>query len=61
MEGSTPDPVSQFQDISQIGAFSGVGKGAASFCNVMLKLCVRHDYPFATANIKQVLADFTGE
>ena len=25
----------------------------------MLKLCARHDHPFATVNIKQVLADFT--
>ena len=48
-----------FKTFRKSAAFSGVGKGAASFATSMLKLCARHDHPFATANIKQVLADFT--
>ena len=48
-----------FKMFRKSAAFSGVGKGAASFATSMLKLCERYDHPFAAANIKQVLADFS--
>ena len=35
--------------------FLPVGQGAATFARVMLKLCTRHDHPFAAADVAQVL------
>ena len=48
-----------FKVFRKSAAFSWVGRGAASFATSMLKLCERYDHPFATANIKQVMADFS--
>ena len=38
--------------------FLPVGQGAATFARSMLKLCTRHDHPFAAADIAQILSDF---
>ena len=35
-----------------------VGQGAATFARSMLKVCTRHDHPFAAADIAQILLDF---
>lgn len=38
--------------------FKTVGAGAATFARNMLKMCTRHDHPFAAADVMQVLVDF---
>ena len=48
----------QFKAFRQSQDFVTVGQGAATFARSMLKLCTRHDYPFAVCNVVQVLADF---
>ena len=47
-----------FKDFCKSTDFSVIGKGAATFARSMLKLCTRCDYPFATVNVTQTLADF---
>ena len=37
-----------------------MGRGAATFARGMLRVCTRHDHPFAAADVAQVLADFEG-
>jgi predicted nucleic acid-binding protein len=48
----------QFKAFRVSPAFQPVGQGAATFARSMLKLCTRHDHPFAVCNVVQVLADF---
>ncbi len=38
--------------------FAAVGAAASFFAHQILKLCSRHDYPFASINVDQVLKDF---
>lgn len=38
--------------------FRSVGQGAATSARSMLKLCARHDHPFATVDIVSILTDF---
>ncbi len=47
-----------FKVFRRCPAFLMVGQGAATFARSMLKLCTRHDHPFATADVARVLADF---
>lgn len=48
----------EFKSFRKSEDFKAVGNGAASSARSMLKLCTRHDHPFAAANVKKVLADF---
>jgi predicted nucleic acid-binding protein len=48
----------EFKDFRKSAAFLPVGQAAATFARNMLKLCTRHDHPFAAADVTQVLADF---
>lgn len=48
----------EFKVFRKSAAFRPVGQGAATFARDMLKLCTRHDHPFAAADVTQVLADF---
>ncbi|MCI0623779.1 MAG: PIN domain-containing protein [Acidobacteria bacterium] len=47
-----------FKRFRKSARFGSVGPGAATFARQMLKLCTRHDHPFATADVMQVLVDF---
>ena len=47
-----------FKKFRQSTDFATVGQGAALFARNILKLCSRHDHPFAAGNVAQVLADF---
>lgn len=47
-----------FKKFRQSSDFTSVGQGAALFARNILKLCSRHDHPFASADVTQVLADF---
>jgi predicted nucleic acid-binding protein len=47
-----------FKKFRKSGSFLSVGQGAATSAREMLKLCARHDHPFATADVTRVLADF---
>jgi predicted nucleic acid-binding protein len=47
-----------FKKFRKSGAFASVGQGAAIFAQKMLKLCSRHDHPFAATDIARILADF---
>lgn len=47
-----------FKRFRKSSSFGSVGQGAATFARGMLKLCTRHDHPFAAADVTQVLADF---
>ena len=47
-----------FKKFRQSAAFASIGQGAAEFARRMLKLSSRHDHPFATVNVAQVLTDF---
>jgi predicted nucleic acid-binding protein len=53
-KASQPD----FKMFRKSGAFRTVGQGAATFARGMLKVCTRHDLPFAAANVTQVLSEF---
>ena len=39
-------------------SFPKVGQSAATYARGMLKLCTRHDHPFAATDLTDVLADF---
>jgi len=47
-----------FKAFRKSPAFLTVGQGAATYARGIMRLCTRHDHPFATANVVQVLADF---
>lgn len=47
-----------FKAFRKSPAFQTMGQGAAVSARSMLKLCTRHDHPFATADVGRVLADF---
>ena len=47
-----------FKAFRKSPAFQPVGQGAATFARGMLKLCTRHDHPFAAADVTALLADF---
>lgn len=47
-----------FKAFRKSAAFLPVGKGAATYAHAMLKICSRHDHPFAAADVTQLLADF---
>jgi len=47
-----------FKRFRQSPAFADVGQSAALFARRILKLCSRHDHPFSSADIAQVLVDF---
>lgn len=47
-----------FKQFRKSVSFRSVGQGAATFARGMLKICTRHDHPFAAADVMQVLADF---
>lgn len=47
-----------FKVFRKSAGFVAVGQGAAVFARQILKLCTRHDHPFAVADVTQVLADF---
>jgi len=47
-----------FKAFRKSAAFQSVGQGAATFARSMLKLCTRHDHPFATTDVTRVLSEF---
>lgn len=47
-----------FKKFRKSVAFRNVGQGAATYARGMLKICTRHDHPFASADVTQVLADY---
>jgi predicted nucleic acid-binding protein len=47
-----------FKAFRNSGQFAPVGAGAATFARNMLKICTRHDHPFSTTDVTQVLVDF---
>jgi predicted nucleic acid-binding protein len=47
-----------FKKFRKSPAFLTVGQGAATFARGMLKLCARHDHPFAAADVTRLLTDF---
>jgi len=49
---------SDFKAFRQSAAFPSVGQGAAVYARNMLKLCTRHDHPFASVDVARVLTDF---
>lgn len=55
-KASQPD----FKAFRKSPAFRTVGQGAATYARAMLKLCIRHDHPFAAADVARVLTDFEG-
>ncbi len=48
----------EFKAFRRTSDFDSVGQGASLYANRMLRLCSRHDHPFSTVDITQVLADF---
>ena len=47
-----------FKAFRQSVDFPAVGSGAATYARLMLRQATRHDHPFATLNVSQVLAEF---
>ncbi len=47
-----------FKAFRRSSSFLTVGQGAATYARGILKLCARHDHPFATADVTRVIADF---
>lgn len=47
-----------FKRFRQSADFATVGQGAALYAQNMLKQCAKHDHPFASINVAQVVADF---
>lgn len=47
-----------FKKFRQSSDFGSIGQGAAVFSRRILQLCSRHDHPFASCNVSQVIADF---
>ena len=48
----------EFKAFRQSTDFPAVGRGAATYARLMLRQATRHDHPFATLNVYQVLAEF---
>ncbi|MBU1235380.1 MAG: PIN domain-containing protein [Gammaproteobacteria bacterium] len=47
-----------FKRFRQSADYAPVGQGAALYAKNILKQCARHDHPFASINVAQVVADF---
>lgn len=47
-----------FKKFRQSSDFASISMGAAVFSQKILQFCSRHDHPFASCNVTQVIADF---
>jgi hypothetical protein len=47
-----------FKKFRQSPDYASVGTGAAMYARSILKFCTRHDHPFSSSDVAQILTDF---